>query len=57
MYFLTRLQELLYYGPNHRVGQVEQLDLLGFFARELGMTLENEDQRSVSLNPSFLLLD
>ncbi|KAL4893772.1 hypothetical protein BDV59DRAFT_23774 [Aspergillus ambiguus] len=36
------VQELLHYGPCR---QSEQLELLRFFACELGMTLENQDQR------------
>ncbi|KAL5357439.1 hypothetical protein BJX96DRAFT_163083 [Aspergillus floccosus] len=42
---LTLQQELLHYGPNGVKGQIWQFELLEFFVRELGMTLENEDQR------------
>ncbi|GAB1213218.1 hypothetical protein ATERTT37_002367 [Aspergillus terreus] len=41
------VEELLHYGPNGVIGQVQQFELLEFFVRELGMNLENEDQRSV----------
>ncbi|KAL4736627.1 hypothetical protein BDV11DRAFT_10110 [Aspergillus similis] len=42
---LNYVQELLYYGPSRGQGAANQFELLKFFACELGMTLENLDQR------------